>query len=151
MKKTSYNHTIIGQNYVDFHKFLYNNDIKTHFINFIEEKIVTNRIRELRHEKRITQLQLSIILGVTQETISAYEHNRHLPSLTALIKMSEIFDASMDYIVGLSDVRHIISQSNNPVDNVQKTTLLNYYRKLGSKNKEKLIAYAQGLSDSEKE
>lgn len=130
---------------------MYNNDIKTHFINFIEEKIVTNRIRELRHEKRITQLQLSIILGVTQETISAYEHNRHLPSLTALIKMSEIFDASMDYIVGLSDVRHIIAQSNNPVDNVQKTTLLNYYRKLGSKNKEKLIAYAQGLSDSEKE
>jgi len=112
---------------------------------------VANRIRELRYEKRITQLQLSIDLGVTQETISAYEHNRHLPSLSALMKMSEIFDASMDYIIGLSNVRHIMAQSDNSIDIEQKTTLLNYYRRLGSKNKEKLLAYAQGLSDSESE
>lgn len=112
---------------------------------------MANRIRELRYEKRITQLQLSIDLGVTQETISAYEHNRHLPSLTALMKMSEIFDASMDYIIGLSNVRHIMAQSDNLIDIEQKTTLLNYYRRLGTKNKEKLLAYAQGLSDSENE
>ncbi len=112
---------------------------------------MANRIRELRYEKRITQLQLSIDLGVTQETISAYEHNRHLPSLSALMKMSEIFDASMDYIIGLSNVRHIMAQSDNSIDIEQKTTLLNYYRRLGSKNKEKLLAYAQGLSDSESE
>lgn len=113
---------------------------------------MTNRIRELRIEKKITQLQLSIKLGVTQETISAYEHNKHLPSVSALIKMSEIFDASMDYILGLSDIRYILSMEEyTSSDSSQKSDLLSCYQKLGSKNKTRLISYAQGLLDSEKE
>ena len=113
---------------------------------------MTNRIKELRQEKKITQLQLSIELGVTQETISAYEHNRHLPSVSALISMSEIFDASMDYIIGLSNVRHIMIESDkNSYEAVQKAQLLNCYRKLGTKNKAKLLSYAEGLIDSEKD
>ena len=117
-----------------------------------KENALTNRIKELRQEKKITQLQLSIELGVTQETISAYEHNRHLPSVSALISMSEIFDASMDYIIGLSNVRHIMIESDkNSYEAVQKAQLLNCYRKLGTKNKAKLLSYAEGLIDSEKD
>lgn len=112
---------------------------------------MTNRIKELRQEKRITQLQLSIELGVTQETISAYEHNRHLPSVSALISMSEIFDASMDYIIGLSNVRHTaIEDDNNAFDASRKARLINYYHRLSTKNKEKLLSYAEGLLDSER-
>ena len=109
---------------------------------------MSNRIKELRQEKRITQLQLSIELNVTQETISAYEHGRHLPSLTSLIKMSQIFDASMDYIMGMSNVRYVANDSGNPEDMEQQTLLINIYRRLGSTNKARLIAYAQGLLDS---
>lgn len=61
-----------------------------------------NRIRELRQKKNLSQLQLSIELEVTQETISAYEHSKHLPSVTSLMKMSQLFGVSMDYIMGLS-------------------------------------------------
>lgn len=52
--------------------------------------------------KNLSQLQFSIELEVTQETISAYEHSKHLPSVTALMKMSQLFGVSMDYIMGLS-------------------------------------------------
>lgn len=109
-----------------------------------------NRIKDLRVEKKITQLQLSIDLGVTQETISAYEHDRHLPSLSALIKMSEIFDASMDYIMGLSPVRQIQTAEYSTSDD-QRNYLLYCYQRLGSKNKARLTAYAQGLLDSQKD
>lgn len=109
-----------------------------------------NRIKELRVEKRITQLQLSIYLNVTQETISAYEHNKHLPSLTALMKMSELFDASMDYIMGLSPVRHF-ETTDYTANDEQRDFLLHCYRQLGSKNKARLISYAQGLLDSQKD
>lgn len=61
-----------------------------------------NRIRELRQRKNLSQLQLSIELEVTQETISAYEHNKHLPSVAALMKLAQLFGVSMDYIMGLS-------------------------------------------------
>lgn len=37
-----------------------------------------NRIRELRAEKNITQLRLSLELEVSQETVSAYENGKHL-------------------------------------------------------------------------
>lgn len=109
-----------------------------------------NRIKELRIEKRITQLQLSVHLNVTQETISAYEHDKHLPSLTALMKMSSLFDASMDYIMGVSSVRHP-EPVNYTVDDEQRDYLLHCYRKLGTKNKARLTAYAQGLLDSQKD
>lgn len=109
-----------------------------------------NRIRELRQKKGFSQLQLSLELEVTQETISAYEHGRHLPSVTSLMKMAKLFGVSMDYIMGLSDVPQIAMPSgSSPADDEQKNLLLLYYRKLGSKNRLKLLAYAQGLSDSE--
>lgn len=110
---------------------------------------MTNRIKELRIEKKITQLQLSIELGLTQETISAYEHGKHLPSLSALMKMSEIFSTSMDYIMGLSSIRYTVSDNNHMVNDLQKDYLLNCYRRLGSRNKIKLISYAEGLLDSQ--
>lgn len=109
-----------------------------------------NRIRELRKEKRITQLQLSIELGVTQETISAYEHGKHLPSLAALIKMSEIFHTSMDYIMGLSSADNH-NNSNNYTNDEQRDYLLRCYRRLGTKNKARLVSYAEGLLDSQKD
>jgi len=112
---------------------------------------LNNRIKILRIEKKITQLQLSIELGVTQETISAYEHGRHLPSLSALMKMSQIFDCSMDYIMGLSSVRQILTEENYSINDEQKDFLLNCYRRLGSRNKARLLAYAEGLLDSQKD
>lgn len=111
---------------------------------------LSNRIKELRIEKKITQLQLSIDLGVTQETISAYEHGRHLPSVTALIRMSDIFDASMDYIMGRSPVRHSFEKDSVSLD-IQRSELLSCYQRLGSKNKARLLSYAQGLLDSQKD
>lgn len=109
------------------------------------------RIKELRKEKKITQIQLSLELGVTQETISAYEHGRHLPSVAALIKMSEIFGCSMDYIMGLSSERSLLRGDGSNVLDSQKDFLLNCYRRLGSRNKSRLLAYAEGLLDAQKE
>lgn len=111
---------------------------------------MANRIKELRTEKRITQLQLSIALGVTQETISAYEHDRHLPSLSALMNMSKIFGASMDYIMGLSPVRHIPT-TDYTVSDSQRDYLIHCFRQLGSQNRFRLISYAEGLLDSQKD
>lgn len=61
-----------------------------------------NRIRELREEKKITQIRLSIELEVSQETISAYEMEKYYPSVKSLIKLQNIFGVSIDYILGLS-------------------------------------------------
>ena len=59
-----------------------------------------NHIRQLREELHMTQVRLSIELGVSQETVSAYENQKHYPSFLQLQKMSSIFHASIDYIMG---------------------------------------------------
>ena len=67
---------------------------------------MTNRIKQLRVEINMTQVCLSIELEVSQETISAYENKKHYPHVATLLKLSEIFHASCDYILGLSKVRY---------------------------------------------
>ena len=105
---------------------------------------VHNLIRELREEKHITQIRLSTELGVAQETISAYEQGRHMPSVATLIKLSNILDASMDYIMMKSDTRNIIEATSL---SDSETRLLGYYKKLNSSGKEKALSYIEGLND----
>ncbi|MBR6381899.1 MAG: helix-turn-helix transcriptional regulator [Lachnospiraceae bacterium] len=106
-----------------------------------------NRIRELREEKKVTQLQLSMEIGVTQETISAYEHNKHDPSIESLIKMSAYFGTSVDYIICNSDVKVQISEPQNSEEAKQRSRLLRYHQLLSAGGRERLLSYAAGLYD----
>ena len=101
-----------------------------------------NRIRELREEKKMTQLRLSIELGVTQETVSAYEVGKHYPSVKALIKMAELFHSSLDYIMGVNDIRLPMKKDELPQE---EATLLSLFRGLSPIKKEKAISFIQGM------
>lgn len=101
-----------------------------------------NRIKELREEKRMTQVRLSTELEVAQETVSAYEIGKHYPSIKSLLKMTELFDSSIDYILGLSDLRSPINTDN--LSN-QEISVLALFRRLGYTQKEKAIAFMQGM------
>ena len=104
-----------------------------------------NRIRELRIEKGITQIALSIELEVTQETISAYETGKNLPSTSNLLKLRRILSLCLDYILMMSPIRTPIDTSTMVND---ERRLLTYFRMLGNVQKEKALSYLQGLCDS---
>lgn len=102
-----------------------------------------NRIKELREAAHMTQVRLSIELEVSQETVSAYESEKHYPSVASLLKLSEIFHASCDYILGLSDIRYPVkSDSLSP----EEEKLLADWNSLDDRKKELLFAYLDGLS-----
>lgn len=112
-----------------------------------------NRIRELREEKKITQVRLSIELEVSQETISAYEMGKYFPSVKSLLRLREIFDVPVDYILGLSDNRlEGISTTDLASDEMR---LLKLYRSLDTSGQERTLAYMEGylsaLSDCQKQ
>ena len=50
-----------------------------------------NRIKELRAESHMTQVRLAIELEVSQETVSAYEKEKHFPSFSQLVRLSKLF------------------------------------------------------------
>ena len=103
-----------------------------------------NRIKELRQKHHMSQIRLSIELEVSQEAVSAYENGRCYPAFQTLLKLSEIFNSSIDYIMGLSD------ENTKPVSISEKeNVLLSLFRKLDEVKQEKSISYIQGLYDSD--
>ena len=66
-------------------------------------EIVGKRIKELRVEKKISQAELGNLLSVSQDTISLWENSKSLPAADIIIKLSEIFSVSCDYILGVKN------------------------------------------------
>ncbi len=61
------------------------------------------RLKELRLLNGLTQKQIAEKLNIRQNTYSQYENgNREIP-LQSLIALSDIYDTSIDYIVGITD------------------------------------------------
>ena len=61
------------------------------------------RINELRKARGWSQVDLAKRLGITKQTVSNWENDNILPSIEMLIRLSETFGVSTDYILGLDD------------------------------------------------
>ena len=69
-----------------------------------------HRLKELRVQAGMTQLQLAQRMGVTKSVVSFYELQERTPSPDILVKLSGIFKVSTDYLLGL-DPRETIDIS----------------------------------------
>ena len=65
-----------------------------------EECRVGARIRLLRLEKDMTQRQLAAKVGVDRTSLSSYEHSKRMPDIFVLCRMADIFEVSLDDLVG---------------------------------------------------
>lgn len=63
------------------------------------------RIKYLRSKNNLNQEHLAILLKVTRSTISKWELEKAEPSIEFLIKLSEIFNVSIDYLVGSTNIK----------------------------------------------
>ena len=64
-----------------------------------------NRIKQLREENKWTQLELSQKINCAMSSIAMYEKEERKPSLEALIKLSNAFDCSIDYLLCKTDIK----------------------------------------------
>ncbi len=67
------------------------------------ENLFKIRLKELRIEKGINQIELAKQLQVSKGIISFWENGLREPTLSNLISIAKFFDVSLDYICGLSD------------------------------------------------
>lgn len=58
-----------------------------------------DKIAKLRKEHNYTQEQLAELLGVSRQSISKYESGLAYPETAKLIKLSELFDCTVDYLL----------------------------------------------------
>ncbi len=74
------------------------------------------RLKILRINRKMSQKELAERLNITKSVISFYESGERMPSYEILIKISDIFHVSTDYLLGLGKKRTVdvseLSESN---------------------------------------
>ena len=59
-----------------------------------------HRIRDLREDMDLRQINVAKATGIDQKTLSNYETGKTNPDSFALIKLADFFHVSIDYLVG---------------------------------------------------
>ena len=76
-----------------------------------EKREMYTIVKELREQKNISQLTLATRIGCSQNTISKIEKGECEPRANVLVEMSKYFGVSVDYILGISDVKNYAESS----------------------------------------
>lgn len=95
------------------------------------------RVRELRRQKKMSQLALGVRVECSQNTISKIEKGKADPRVSVLIRLAEFFGVSMDYMLGFSEQKITMERKD------RLTQLINLSREYTEK-------YAR-LSDASKQ
>lgn len=105
------------------------------------KSVKINRIKELRLKRGLNQEFMSNELGVSQQTLSRYENNIDAIKIDILVKISEYFHVTTDYILGLSDIKRDHFKQTYLKDTIELYfDLIENYKALNDDYKE-LICY----------
>ena len=66
-------------------------------------KVFAERLKSLRQERNIGQIQLAKELDVGKSIISLWELGKCEPTLSKLVALSKYFHVSRDFLAGLED------------------------------------------------
>lgn len=108
------------------------------------------RLKELRKERGLTQQQVANVLSISARGYTYYELGTNEPSLSALKKLSDFFNCSIDYLVGREDdFGNITIQNENaaPALTDEERRWLEKYRKLDFGNKLSVNGYIDAQLD----
>lgn len=74
------------------------------------------RLKQLRGEKGITQVQLAEQLGVSKGTVAMWEIGKREPNFDTLVQLSKLFDRRTDYILGHSEDASSVQLSQDEIE-----------------------------------
>lgn len=75
---------------------------KERYLKFKKEKkkVFSERLKELRLKKGLTQTELGEKVGVKQNTFTNWENGKREPSYEKLEKLADLLDVSLDWLFG---------------------------------------------------
>ena len=86
-------------------------------------------IRKARNESALTQEQAAEFLGVSRQTISNWENGKSYPDIISVIKMSDLYSVSLDYLLKEETsmnqtYKEFLEESTNTVKSREKLSRL---------------------------
>lgn len=111
------------------------------------------RLKQLRKERGITQERLASILGVERSSVGKYEgKSKILPSDDVKKRIAEYFGVSVDYMLGLTDIRSSENKKQPTVkDDELDETLVNFLSGLSPSEVQRVRDFVSGLKASRAE
>lgn len=80
------------------------------------------RLKRLRKQRYLTQQEVGKIIGVSTVAVSGYENGIRSPEIETLKNIATLFETSIDYLVGHSDVLN--PNDPNPSHDISDYSLL---------------------------
>ncbi|WP_343092206.1 helix-turn-helix transcriptional regulator [Streptococcus sanguinis] len=87
------------------------------------------RLKELRKQAHLTQVELAKLLGIGQSSYADWERGKKKPTQENLVKIAQVLNVSVDYLVGNSE------DKSDELDNIELLFRMN----------------SKGLTEGEKE
>ena len=80
-----------------------------------------NRIRNLREDRDLRQIDVAKATGIDQKTLSNYETGKTNPDSYSIIKLANFFQVTTDYLLGYADSNIKTNKDiSNTLDNIEK-------------------------------
>ncbi len=88
-----------------------------------------NRIRELREDRDLRQIDVANATGIDQKTLSNYETGKTNPDSFAILRLADFFDVTSDYLLGrtennLTDRQKVITALDSAQRSIQEVIKL---------------------------
>ncbi len=68
---------------------------------------LNENIKKLRMERGLNQVEFAKIIGVSKQCVSNWENDNVMPSIEMLIRLSDFFRVSTDYILGREEKNYM--------------------------------------------
>lgn len=110
-----------------------------------------NRLKNLREERGLSQVELAKILNIANSTLSLYESGSREPNFEILKKIANYFNVSTDYILGRNEVMssQIENKENHNIDekimNLVKERFTDKIADLTEEQQNKVLEYIEFL------
>ncbi|OXM86066.1 helix-turn-helix domain-containing protein [Paenibacillus rigui] len=117
--------------------------------------MVLNRLTELRKSKRWSLQYIADRLGIAKSTYAGYESGYREPSLEAVKMLADLFDTSVDFLLGRVDApdfsmeRWSTSKTENELKELDKIPLAVDGKALSAREVKQLIAFVRAVREIE--
>lgn len=109
------------------------------------------RLKELREEKKITQLNLAIKTSTTQQTISKIENGTCIPKVDLAVRIAKLFNVSLDYLFMLTNTKRSVETQIFYNRKLEKhVDLIIDLEKLNDENRETIKILIKRFLDTQK-
>ena len=102
--------------------------------NSFSATIFGDKLKLLRKQKNLSQNDLAITLGISQNSLSRYENGERIMDVEKLAELCSVFEISADYMLGFQSIPLLSESSLNVPHNLsleQKKLLRNTLAHIG--------------------